>query len=812
MAAATKATSKGANTVAFGNTPQARDDAFGFTQAASGKQLLDVMGNDSGGNAKSLWSLDDGDRANDLLTARSSAVSANGVAISIVNGQVAYDMAGLGSLAALAKGETFTDSFTYAIQLGSGVLSWATARITITGTNDAPVLQAASAAVAEDSVVTGRMVATDVDHGARLTYSAAATAGLTFNADGTWRFDAGDAAYQSLGQGQTRQVVVEATVTDEWGASSTAKLALTVTGVNDGPTGAPVIAGEAKVGETLTASAGNLADADGVGALTFTWQSQGADGAWTNVGTGETHVVATGEAGSALRVVASYVDGGGVAEAASSAATAAVTGDEAGGFRMDDIVFYASVRFGSADVFRTLTTQGASDAGVAFEVLQNPSIARVFGGMDAMFGFIDGLILKPDWLPTAVLSNGTLPAGEVAVATVRATDRGTGATEIGTITLRVLAEDVGTFHYVGGAGGDVFLLPNGHGIVEAGTGNDLVQSLGADGDLVVDLGDGDDSTNLGRTYGNLTVTNSGGRDDVFLDAVYGDLAVASSGVLNFGVNYVNDDAAIRAGEGDDYLRVSGVQGALLIQTGGGSDYVEVSGSQGGLAIDLGTGDTDSANLGNIADGVSIRAGALRTSVVANYTFGNLEITGTGESLGISAQSVFGDLSVSVESGSLYVNAGGIYGNLTVRGGNGTDYIYASYVQGSADIQGGGGDDFLAISGAYGGATVDGGAGRDFYDLIYLTGAGGAVVVLRAGEVDGDILNVFQGGGAGQKLLLAGFGPGATLSLVSQGTSADGYSFDSEWRIDDAGVESTFIVRGNGYYPAYFDPNTDVIWA
>lgn len=63
-------------TVSFANTPQAKDDLFtgtGLTEDSLGAVYLDVMANDLGGNAKTLYSLDDGTSAGgsrpaDLLT------------------------------------------------------------------------------------------------------------------------------------------------------------------------------------------------------------------------------------------------------------------------------------------------------------------------------------------------------------------------------------------------------------------------------------------------------------------------------------------------------------------------------------------------------------------------------------------------------------------------------------------------------------------------------------------------------------------------------------------------------------------------
>src|SRR5690242_19225833 len=103
----------GGTTVSFSNTPQAKDD--NFTSAQTGltannllSVYLDVMANDLGGNAKSLWSVDNGVNnsgamsgyiAADLLTqdtgrieSTSSDISFNGAKIWITaDGKVGYD-------------------------------------------------------------------------------------------------------------------------------------------------------------------------------------------------------------------------------------------------------------------------------------------------------------------------------------------------------------------------------------------------------------------------------------------------------------------------------------------------------------------------------------------------------------------------------------------------------------------------------------------------------------------------------------------------------------------------------------------------
>jgi large repetitive protein len=113
--------------------------------------------------------------------------------------------------------------------------------ITLTGSNDTPVASAASRTVAEDAaVINGSVVATDVDSGetATLTYAltGAAPAGLTFNADGSYSFDASNAAYQSLGVGDSVVLTIPYRATDVHGAASnSADLTITVTGTNDAP-------------------------------------------------------------------------------------------------------------------------------------------------------------------------------------------------------------------------------------------------------------------------------------------------------------------------------------------------------------------------------------------------------------------------------------------------------------------------------------------------------------------------------------------------------------------------------------------------
>ena len=101
-----------------------------------------------------------------------------------------------------------------------------------------------------------------------------------------------------------------------WPARATAA----VTNVNDAPTGAVTISGTATEDQVLTAS-NTLADADGLGTISYQWQRDGVDIAGA---TGTTYTLGDADVGAAISVVASYTDGHGTAESVASAATAAV--------------------------------------------------------------------------------------------------------------------------------------------------------------------------------------------------------------------------------------------------------------------------------------------------------------------------------------------------------------------------------------------------------------------------------------------------------------------------------------------------------
>ena len=123
-----------------------------------------------------------------------------------------------------------------------------------------------------------------------------------------------------LNQTQVGQTIsVTASYTDGQGAAESVVSAATtaVVNVNDVPTGTVNIIGTATQGQMLTAT-NNLADADGMGIVSYKWQADGVD---ITDATGSTLMLAETNVGEKIIVTASYTDGYQTAENVTSSTT-----------------------------------------------------------------------------------------------------------------------------------------------------------------------------------------------------------------------------------------------------------------------------------------------------------------------------------------------------------------------------------------------------------------------------------------------------------------------------------------------------------
>ncbi|QQE67310.1 hypothetical protein GFS31_40230 [Leptolyngbya sp. BL0902] len=100
-------------------------------------------------------------------------------------------------------------------------------------------------------------------------------------------------------------------------------MTLNVTPVNDAPTGTVTLSGTATQGQTLTAATPTLADADGLGRLSYQWEQSRDGTTWSPLtgATASTLRLTQAQVGQRLRAKVSYTDGGNTRETVTSAAT-----------------------------------------------------------------------------------------------------------------------------------------------------------------------------------------------------------------------------------------------------------------------------------------------------------------------------------------------------------------------------------------------------------------------------------------------------------------------------------------------------------
>ena len=198
----------------------------------------------------------------------------------------------------LAAGQTHDVSFVYRVTDANGDSALATATVTITGTNDLPVITGTlSGATVENSptVVSGQLTGTDADAADTLVFagSAAGTYGnLTVDAQGAWTYTLGKnwLAAEKLAEGQVANEVFTITATDSTGAVVSQDITIAVTGTNDAPTLAGVNHGSVGNVAAMQKAMGQLyrGDIDGdaltltsSGTATYGTFAIDATGAWT---------------------------------------------------------------------------------------------------------------------------------------------------------------------------------------------------------------------------------------------------------------------------------------------------------------------------------------------------------------------------------------------------------------------------------------------------------------------------------------------------------------------------------------------------
>ncbi len=205
------------------------------------------------GSARGSWSIE---------ASGENATSFGTISIDPATGIWRYDL-DQQATDALTDGEVFEETFIATVTDAEGATDVSTVIVTVTGTNDSPVI-AATVEQTSASLVTGpgaadfidpNLVATgtvsgtlaysDVDEGATAaTWSIATNTGnetdfgqISINAEtGVWTYTIDDSTPLALNNGETAVEVFTATVTDAQGATATQDITISVTGTNDAPT------------------------------------------------------------------------------------------------------------------------------------------------------------------------------------------------------------------------------------------------------------------------------------------------------------------------------------------------------------------------------------------------------------------------------------------------------------------------------------------------------------------------------------------------------------------------------------------------
>ena len=470
--------------------------------------------------------------------------------------------------------------------------------ITVTGTNDVPVANAAVAAVAEDASITGNVTATDADAGeaATLTYALvnplAAPVGLTFNSDGSYSFDA--SSYDYLTAGEELELTVAFTASDALSTSAPANLVITVTGTNDVPVANAVVAAvaeDASITGNVTAT-----DADAGEAATLTYAlvnplaapvglTFNSDGSYSFDASSYDYLTA----GEELELTVAFTASDALSTSAPANLVITVTGTNDA---PTDIQFQATVPTSENAAPTTIATLSTSDPDAGAIVTYSVQNQTVLSGAAEVFAIssITG--------NTIVVADGVLVLDNTIdrySLTIRATDEfNAHIDETIFLTLGTNFNNGDQTPAITGDSGDdiIYTLSSGNGtnqrdVVNAGSGNDQVFGQGGKdtlrGQVGADVLSGGGGTDILIGGEGIDVLTGGADSDVFR---------FESGDLG-SVDTITDFSSATIGAGGDVLDISDLLvGAPSLNSGNVSSYlqIQVSGGNSIVSIDRdGTG-------------------------------------------------------------------------------------------------------------------------------------------------------------------------------------------------------------------------------
>lgn len=472
--------------------------------------------------------------------------------------------------------------------------------------------------------------------------------------------------------------------------------------VNDAPTGEVGAGGTAIEGQTLTAS-NTLADADGLGAISYLWQSSADGVSWDSIAGATTNsfTLTDAQIGQQVRVNASYIDDHGSRESVDSAATSAVAAAN-----LDQTLI-------GGDGNDTLSGAAGNDTlsgGLGSDWLSGGDGDDSFQ-LSADDAWASGYVCRNDGSPGHA-GNGATVAIAGRARSFDAMDGGDGVDVL-----------------IGTAGNDVIVLDDAYSAspnglqprfanierFDAGDGDDVVDLTSSRfgyGDVVIDGGIGNDV--LWSSAGNDTLTGGDG-NDTLNGGAGADTLIGGLGNDIYVIGDTVDIVVENAAEGTDT-----VQSSLGYTLGANLDNLTLTGTAAidGEGNELNNVLTGNAAANTLAGGIgndTLNGGAGADTLIGHLGNDIYVVDDLGDGVVESA----GEGSDTVRSYLAY-SLGAELENLTLLGssaidGAGNDLDNALTGNSAANVLfGGAGNDTL--NGGVGADTLIGGIGNDSYTV------------------------------------------------------------------------------------------------
>jgi Ca2+-binding RTX toxin-like protein len=571
------------------------------------------------------------------------------------------------------------------------------ATVAVANVNDAPTGSVTIAGTAtQNQILTAANTLADLDGLGPVAYQWQSSTNGT-----TWTAISGATAISfSLTEAQVgKQVRAVASYTDGHGTAESVASAATVAvvNVNDAPTGSVTIVGTATQNQILTA-ANTLADADGLGVISYQWQSSTDGVTWAAISgaTASSFTLAEAQVGKQVRAVASYTDGHGTAESVASSATIAVV-------NVNDAPTGSVTITGTATQNQTLTAantladlDGLGTIAYQWQSSTNGTTWTAISGATASSYVLSATEVGKQVRVVASYTDGHGTAESIASLASVAVTSGVNRV-VGTTGNDTLSGTTGADQMEGLAGNDTYLVNNiGDVVVEAlNAGTDLVNASvsytlsanvenltltgttainGTGNDLVNTLTGNSAANVLDGGLGADTMVGGAGNDTYYVDNI-GDVTTEAASA---GTDTVMSSITWTLGTNLENLTLSGTSainatGNTLanVLTGNAGDNV-LSGGTGADTMIGGAGNDTYVvdNIGDVvteisAGGTDLVQSSVTYTLLANVE--NLTLTGTTAINGV------GNTSDNVLTGNSAANTltGGA-GNDTLNGGAGND--------------------------------------------------------------------------------------------------------------------------------------------